>query len=133
MFFREGFPKDDKEARRVVDKILYPSASPWVFLFVALQVQHTIGPLAPWLELYLWPEPPYFSLLTDLAMLLVAAAAYLGWAVGLTWHMRGVPPYPVMGAAWRDGIGAWLPLYAFVIMSGLAITCLRHACAPSAF
>jgi len=103
-----------------------------VLLWFALQVQHTLAPLMPWVEAVLWPEPLPFALLDEMAMLLVVAALYLAWSLGFCWRVRGVPPYPVMRAAWRDGVRVWLPLYAFVIASGIGIVCLRHTCAPPA-
>ena len=64
MFHRELFPRKDEEANRIVKRILWPSLQdpPLLIFFLFLQVQHTIGPLAPWVELFAWPEAPALPL-----------------------------------------------------------------------
>ena len=129
MFHRELFPRKDEEANRIVKRILWPSLQdpPLLIFFLFLQVQHTIGPLAPWVELFAWPEAPALPLSKEVPLQLLCCAAWISWSIGLCWHVRGVPPYPVLGAAWRDGVAVWLPLYGGIILvCGLGFVCLRQ-------
>ena len=126
MFPRDEFPKSDKDAEWVVARLLAPSKTPLVAMFSLLQLQHTLMPLAPWLEQFLWPEPPTLSLAAELGLLLVYAACWLVWAIGICWHVRGAPPYPVLGAAYKEGAATWMPIYAGIIGSGCVCACAAH-------
>jgi hypothetical protein len=54
------------------------------------------------------------------------AAGWLAWSIGLCWHVRAAPPYPVLKAAYDEGVATWLPLYAGIIGSGLVCTVATH-------
>ena len=65
-------------------------------------------------------EAPTLALSSECGVLLAYAAWWLAWSVGLCWHVRGVPPYPMLQSAYEDGVGVWLPLYVGIIATGLA-------------
>lgn len=106
---REDFPRDEGVALAFARSLTtrWPRrGSAHRFLlpyFMMAQVRHLALPLLPWVDAYLYPEPPYFSLRAELVQVLVFALGYIGWAVALCWRARGVPPYPVLAAVSREG------------------------------
>jgi hypothetical protein len=70
MLAREDFPADDGRAAWAAERLLGPSWSPLLPLYLYLQLAHTVMPLVPWLEHALWREPPALTIGTSCALLL---------------------------------------------------------------
>jgi hypothetical protein len=125
MFPRHDFPKDDAKADHMARALSRPTQGPLLPVFCVLQLQHCAMPLIPWVEQFLYPKQPTLSLSTELCVSLGVGIAYLGWAVGFCWHVRGEPPYPVLQALYQEG--TWPQFYAVVIFVIASICAAAYA------
>ena len=121
MLPRDDFPADEKAALQEARHILSPTWHPLLAIHVGfIQLQHTAMPLYPWLEEYLYPEPPTLSAATELTATLCCGCAWLLWVMLVTWPARGSPPYPILRAIWREG--SWRLFYSAFIALGIGFT-----------
>jgi hypothetical protein len=92
-----------------------PSLTPFMGMFIMLQMMHVAIPLLPWVDIYLYASPPTLAFGTEVALALGYTFAYLGWSLGVCWRARGKPPYPVLEAVYKEGNA---PLFYGIFIAG---------------
>lgn len=126
---QEEFSKDPKEALRIAQCLLmYPSATPYVFFYLIMQIQHTLIPLMPWLEELWFPESlgsicPRPSIWSQTFLTVGYLLLWLLWGL-CCWYVRGRPPYPIVKQAHDKGY--WPFLYGSLLFLAVMACRINH-------
>ena len=116
---REDFPRDDKKANLIAQRIfMYPSCSGYMLLHMLMHLQHTWVPALPWLETYFYTEKvidqcPMISFQQEFSTAGTYLVTWLQWGMAC-WFVRRRPPYPLLRSVWRNGL--WSILYPSMIL-----------------
>jgi hypothetical protein len=121
---RRDFPKSEKKAMELVEKLFYrPTLSPACAFLALMHLQHTWMPALPFVEAFFFFDENHAACspgVVGLAHHIGLAAAYLlswlAWAL-FCWRARNSPPYPILRTVWLNG--TWLLLY--LGMAGLGM------------
>ena len=116
---REDFPRDDKKADLIAQRIfMYPSFTGYMLLHMLMHMQHTWIPALPWLETYFYTDKiidqcPRISLHQEFSAAGTYLVTWLLWGMAC-WFVRRRPPYPLLRSVWRNGL--WSILYPAMVL-----------------